>query len=193
MTQDLILTRDFERAAADLRQQMAVVEQATSLLFAAPGFYKGDWRARDDNNCYNFALHRATRDYLQPGELSGAWEWASTDLAADTHKGAVADGLLYLGQDFLQCRFDHFPTALFFEDEEFGDYHWMALRQQVRDGNPNGQLIWCHKPDGDHAPEIITAPHTIFSKAQACGYPVFAGYYAVSRDMTYREAARPAP
>ncbi|MCM2344618.1 MAG: hypothetical protein NDJ24_08660 [Alphaproteobacteria bacterium] len=193
MIQSLILTRDFERAAADYRQQMAVLAQASDPLFAAPGFYKGDWRARDDNNCYNFALHRPTRDYLQPGELSGAWQWASTDLAADTHNAAQADGLLYLGQSFLQCRPDHFPVALFFEDEEFGDYHWLALRQQVKDNNPTGRLIWCHKPDGDHAPEIITAPETIFSKAHAYGYPVFAGYYQVSRDMAYREAVRPAP
>ncbi|QQG37167.1 MAG: hypothetical protein HYS17_05240 [Micavibrio aeruginosavorus] len=202
--QKLVLTRDFERAATDHHQQMAIVVQAKTLLFAAPGLYEGEWRARDDNNCYNFAINRPTRDHMQPGDLSEELDWPGDvpvksvklkeglfQLVDSTgirvHKGAQADGLVYLGHNFLGCRKDFFPAALFLKYEDQGDFHWMAMRQKVDGDSPTGELIWSHKCGRPSPVEIITAPDTIFSKATAIGYLLFAGYYAVPRDMAYRE------
>lgn len=180
----LCLTRDFKEAAAKLREQMIYVAESQRILFAAPGYYQGDWRHKDGNNCYNFALHVGTRDFLQPGGLSELVAYGPPTTTRYIHEGALADGLIYMGSSFLKCPRDHFPVALFLEDEEDDGFHWFALRQHVNEGEPTGRYIWCHK-SGERAAAEIMDPDTIFSIASKEKYPVFAGYYAVPHELTY--------
>ncbi|MFN3827924.1 MAG: hypothetical protein ACK4NR_09915 [Micavibrio sp.] len=189
MPRSLYMTRDFTKAAAYHNKQMRAVAQSVQLLFSAPGFYKGEWGRKDGNNCYNFALHISTHDFLQPGFLSDLAAYGPPATPEYLHEGALADGLIYMGKSFLKCPGDHFPVALFLEDEASDDYHWFALRQKVENNEPTGRYIWCHK-NGDRPPEVIRDQDTIFSVAQKEQYPVFAGYYAVPYELTYYRAGR---
>ncbi len=190
MPKDLIIADDFDRAASYFKKQMKDVVASPYQLFAAPGFYKTDWGKRDGNNCYNFALHCPTGTYLQPGQLVEDGEYhASPETVSEIHEGALHDGLLYMGQTFLKCPRDHFPVALFFENEEDGDFHWLALRQKVRAGSPTGDMIWCHK-DANQSPVVIPDDQTIFSIVRE-RYAVFGGYYAVPHDIALRDPVLP--
>ena len=144
---------------------------------------------KDGNNCYNFALNCPTGTHLQPGQVVEEDQCPDPETVSEVHEGALNDGLLYMGQTFLKCPRDHFPIAVFFEDEEDGDFHWLALRQKVRAGSPTGDMIWCHKA-GEQAPVVIPDDQTIFSIVRE-RYPVFGGYYAVPHDIALRDPVRP--
>lgn len=183
------LTQNYRQAAADLARDMAAFASAPERWVVIPVLNENLWDEGDNNNCYNFAMDRCTRDFMQPGELSGAWQYASSDLSVDVHNAALADGAVYLGSSILNCPADRWPVALFLAHHRAGDFDWMTVRKTPNPNVPQ-RLVWCGK-NGDAGPSVVVGGETIFQIAEDHDLPYFAGYYGFSPDMTARPRHQP--
>lgn len=178
----MLLSREFNKASASLKDEMRdfeAHEKSRSIRKAIeqlPRFVFKPW-VTPFYNCYNFALDNQTRHFAYPGEFSGRGsrldcEQPFENFHKSLHKGALRDGLEFLGDHFSDVAWGKAtPVALFLRDENRG-FHWYALRRQ------GGDARWAHKT-GRTPPDILYVNDSIFANAQAHDYSYFAGYYAV--------------
>ncbi|MBI2233721.1 MAG: hypothetical protein HYU57_01725 [Micavibrio aeruginosavorus] len=178
----MLLSREFNKAAASLKEEMRdfeAQEKSRSIRKAIeklPLFAFKPW-VTPFYNCYNFALDNQSRHFAYPGDFSARAsrldsEGPFEEFHKTLHKGALRDGLEFLGEHFSAAAGrDATPVALFLRDENRG-FHWYALRRQGPDA------LWAHKA-GRTSPEILYQNDSIFANAQAHDYYYFAGYYAV--------------
>ena len=183
------LTQNYIQAATDLARDMASFVSSPERFAVIPVLNENLWDEGDNNNCYNFAMDRCTRDFMQPGELSGAWQYASSDLCVDVHNGALADGAVYLGSSILNCPADRWPVALFLGHSKAGDFDWMTVRKTPNPHVPQ-KLIWCGK-NGNSSPMVVMSGETIFQIADDHDLPYFGGSYGFSAEMASRPKQRP--
>ena len=199
------LCTDFEAAARNLCKGMKILAERireadgkgdlkTPAALAAfrlnlPPEDVGCWVSRQ-NNCYNFALNRFSGDFLQPGRHAAVKDEYNRASGTGTkvyfrgvHRGAQADGLEYLGQDFeeiVRANKAVRPVALFIRGKPHSfDYHWFSLRRSGSglfnrlSGSP---VIWAHKMGGQDA---------VLCKGRDFGEPKGAGIFSAAREESY--------
>ena len=99
-----------------------------------PGFWE-NWRRRNNNNCYNYAVNRTTDSFAQPGNVQ--WPFSCQSVT----EAAMSDGLRPIQANASCDGHEVFLGAY------RNDFHWWR-----KDG-PN---LWTHKP-GSLAPRDYDA------------------------------------
>jgi hypothetical protein len=165
-----------------------------------------DWKS-SEYNCYNFALNKGNRNFLQPGGLSGAYLpgfcYNLKEYLKRIHKNAMLDGLRYMGYSLYGFSRGETPVALFVSAKR--GFHWFALRKEFETDLRTSQsalsynyltlsektkraayvsksksFIWAHKYGEDPAEKCLSS---IFNVAALLGYGYFGGYYAVPENL----------
>lgn len=154
----------------------------SALAWAIPYLNAGWWNQsgiQSSNNCYNYAMNKATGTFAQPGRAV----WGGTSSGADMQcniikNNAVIDGyvgqpqnqnkLIWTDQDAGPCA-DPTWTKVALVVAPGWDYHWYR-----RDNNG----YWSHKPGGSPATSLDSCSQFIFNPAVACRgiYTNFCGY-----------------
>ncbi|MGZ9097171.1 MAG: hypothetical protein ACXW30_02610 [Micavibrio sp.] len=182
----MLLSREFNKASTSLKEEMRAFEalekskDIRKRIEKLPLFDPLPWRTIF-YNCYNFALNNQSRRFAYPGDFSARGNRIDCDADFDKfhkeiHKGALRDGLEFLGEHFSCAAKGSSPAALFLREKE-RDFHWYALRRQGLDA------VWTHKA-GRTVPDVFEANDSIFADALDYGYGYFAGYYAVPKHLS---------
>lgn len=187
MTPDL--TRNFKEARLICRAEtMALsVRLRQSLMRSAVPYWSPTlWPATEAHNCYNFAVNSKAAPVAFPGMFApdalkhhNRYYFNTSTMHKAVHEGALKDGLIYLGEHFLEAAHtqDVAPVALFMREPAYIDFHWMALRRRGRD------LFWAHVPGAQAAATRLYRNECIFDTAANHGYSLFGGYYGVPAHM----------
>lgn len=189
------LLQDFEKTAVicDAETQALSGHLRRALLqsscCAVPLWDPQNWPSHGPHNCYNFALNSRAVPVAFPGMHSapiplGRYYFSTQDMHEAVHNGAVADGLLYLGEHFFEAAQaqDIAPVALFLRPPPYLDFHWVSLRRDER------ELFWAQVPGAGGA--AMRLQTSIFNAALEGGYDKFAGYYGVPLDKEFKNARR---
>lgn len=180
------LTRNFKEAALTCRSETKALSarlRQNLLGCAVPYWNPARWPAAESHNCYNFAVNNKAAPVAFPGMFApdpvkpNRYYFDTRTMHAAVHEGALKDGLVYLGDHFLEssCAQGIAPVALFMREPAYIDFHWMALRRRGRD------VFWAHVPGAQAAAERLYQDDCIFSTAGNRGYHLFGGYYGVRR------------
>lgn len=133
-----------------------------------------------NNNCYNYAVDKATGTFAQPGRMSSNFVWYGTDVTAeDIKQNAMKDGLKEVGDEWSQVTtfYDteivndpegHLVALVFSppaqllkdsNDESWsGDYHWVRCDEY----NEHQHLCkWSQKDGWDSVTDFDCAGHII--------------------------------
>ncbi len=190
---------DFSAARKRFFEDMAYLTECPehekpAFLKNIPAWDPEAWSSKE-NNCYNFALNRDTKDYLQPGGLAGMppphpairFEDYKKDLIYKTEK----DGVRSLKTSFLECAPDEMPIALFagLFDTFFGiisDGHCFGPKY-ITTCTGKTTYVWTEKP-GEGAPDLCPSRAKlgyvdIFEAAAKRGYTDFCGFMAAPASL----------
>ena len=213
MARVIFLSGHFRQAAAAVK---AAIPDMNGKALRRRGFHikelpsvtRNFWNGigKNDNNCYNFALHRMKNDFLQPGQLATQInpliernldkeksETRYDDDRLDQYTSFIRkclklDGHTDLGAT-LSLRNGFMPVVLFMghrlDLKDAGlatkghDYHFYALRRTDGSDKEHSYLTWAHKK-GDGDVEICpSAPECMFASAYSRGYHTFGGFWLV--------------
>lgn len=182
------LTQNFDEAALICRAETKVLSarlRQNLMGCTVPCWNPALWPAQAPHNCYNFAVNNKAVPTAFPGMFAPdpdrpcRYYFNTHSIHAAVHEGALKDGLIYLGDHFLEAmqRQDVTPVALFIREPAFIDFHWLALRRRGRD------LFWAHVPGAQAAATRLYRDECIFDTVAKRSYSLFGGYYGVPPDM----------
>ncbi len=138
-----------------------------------PGYWNNDPCIKKTDNCYNYAVNKATYTFAQPGRGSGQ---KGPDVPVCTCTGAAAerDGVVKATSTTIVPSDGHLVALVIWPGK---DFHWYR-----KDKSNN----WSHKPGStdaintDNDRKLISNPET----CARGNYTVFCGYYICIPDKT---------
>ncbi len=160
--------------------------QLPPFLGNLPSWDEDKWKGDTRNSCYNFATNIKTDTFSPPGGLQFPYRFRGYAKFNYKKRDSIAnilakDNIRPLKSDFIGCRDNEMPIALFFKETDNQNFHWFALRRLE---NIEGKLkyAWAHKL-GEHNACLVQKKNNIgnvdiFKDAENGEYNNFAGFFA---------------